>query len=273
VSFIADPWFYAAAIPAVLMMGLSKSGFLIGFGALATPLMALAVPVPQAAAIMLPLLLVMDFTSIQQLWRQRDRELLRLLLPAGLIGTVIGTLLFGVFSSKAVAAVVGALTLLFLAQRLVFPSRPDAPPPPKAVGFVLGIAAGFTSFVAHAGSPPLSAYVLPLRLEPLRFTATMAVQFVEVDSVCVARPARHAQPGHVAGAGAAGAAGRVARYLADAAHRLDVVLSHRLHRHGGDRAQVVVGRLALRLSRRWPRRRPPSRRVLPGCLSSAAHRP
>jgi uncharacterized protein len=177
VTIPTDPWFYAVAIPAVLLMGLSKSGFLIGFGSLATPLLALVVTVPQAAAIMLPLLLVMDITGVQQLWRQRDRDLLRLLLPAGLIGTVIGTLLFGVFSSKAVAAVVGALTLLFLAQRLLFPSRRDAPPPPKAVGFVLGIAAGFTSFVAHAGSPPLTAYVLPLRLDPIRFTATMAVLF------------------------------------------------------------------------------------------------
>ena len=45
--------------------------------------MALAVPVPQAAAIMLPLLLVMDALGLQQLWRERDRALLRLLLPAG----------------------------------------------------------------------------------------------------------------------------------------------------------------------------------------------
>lgn len=175
--FITDPWFYAVAVPAVLLMGLSKSGFLMGFGALATPLMALALPVPQAAAIMLPLLLVMDVTGIQQLWRERDRELLRLLLPAGLIGTLVGTLLFGWLSAKTVAAVVGGLTLAFLAQRLLFPPRRDAPPPSKAIGFVLGIAGGFTSFVAHAGSPPLSAYVLPLRLDPIRLTATMAVLF------------------------------------------------------------------------------------------------
>jgi uncharacterized protein len=174
---ISDPWFYAAAIPAVLMMGLAKSGFLMGFGSLATPLMALAIPVPQAAAIMLPLLLVMDITGIRQLWAERDRELLRLLLPAGLIGTLVGTLLFGLVPAKNVAAVVGALTLLFLAQRLVFPPRRDAPPPPRSVGFVLGIAGGFTSFVAHAGSPPLSAYVLPLKLTPIRLTATMAVLF------------------------------------------------------------------------------------------------
>ena len=44
---ITDPWFYAVAIPAVLMMGLAKSGFLMGFGSLATPLMALALPVPR----------------------------------------------------------------------------------------------------------------------------------------------------------------------------------------------------------------------------------
>lgn len=175
--FITDPWFYAVAVPAILLMGVSKSGFLMGFGSLATPMMALALPVPQAAAIMLPLLLVMDFTGVRQLWFERDRELLRLLVPAGLLGTVVGTLLFGLLSAKTVAAVVGGLTLLFLAQRLAFPPRRDAPPPPRPVGFALGVAGGFTSFVAHAGSPPLSAYVLPLRLEPVRLAATMAVLF------------------------------------------------------------------------------------------------
>lgn len=178
---IHDAAFYAVAVPAVLMMGLSKSGFLGGFGSLAVPLMALAVPVPQAAAIMLPLLAVMDATGLQQLWRHCDRALLRLLLPAGLLGTVVGTLLFGVLSAKTVAAVVGALTLLFLAQRLLFPPRPDQPPPPKPLGFVLGIASGFTSFVAHAGSPPYNAYVLPLRLDPMRYAATAAVFFAAVN--------------------------------------------------------------------------------------------
>ena len=178
---ITDPWFYAAAIPAVLLMGLSKSGFASGFGSLGTPLMALAIPVPRAAAIMLPLLLVMDSVGVQKLWRDRDRRLLRLLLPAGLLGTVLGTILFRTVPQHIVAAVVGALTLLFLGQRLVFPPRPDAPPPSRRVGFAFGVASGFTSFVAHAGSPPFNAYVLPLRLSPVTFTATMAVFFAAVN--------------------------------------------------------------------------------------------
>ena len=178
---IDDPLFYAVAVPAVLLMGLAKSGFLMGFGSLATPLMALAVPVPQAAAVMLPLLLVMDFTGVRALWRERDRAMLRLMLPAGLLGTVIGTLLFGVLSVHAVSGVVGVITLAFLAQRLVFPPRRDAAPPGRVTGFVLTAIGGFTSFVAHAGGPPVQAYVLPLRIEPLRLTATLAVLFTAIN--------------------------------------------------------------------------------------------
>ena len=179
---ITDPAFYAVAIPAVLLMGLSKSGFGAGFGALAVPLMALAVPVPQAAAVMLPLLAIMDALGLAAFLREFDRPLIRLLLPAGLLGTVVGTLLFGVLSAKAVAGIVGGITLAFVAVRIAWPPRPDAPPPPRWLGFLLGTTSGFTSFVAHAGGPPVSFYVVPLRLPPLTFTATMAVFFAAVNT-------------------------------------------------------------------------------------------
>ncbi|WP_119154563.1 sulfite exporter TauE/SafE family protein [Caldimonas tepidiphila] len=181
-ALILEPAFYAAAVPAVLLMGLSKTGFGAGFGALAVPIMALAVPVPQAAAIMLPLLAVMDAMGIAAYWRQRDRALLALLLPAGLVGTVIGTLLFGVLPGRMVAGVVGALTLAFLAQRLFFPPRADVPRPSRWLGRLLGVAAGFTSFVSHAGGPPVQAYVLPLKLPPVRAAATMAVFFAVINT-------------------------------------------------------------------------------------------
>lgn len=178
---ITDPWFYAVAIPAVLLVGLSKSGFGAGFGALGTPLMALMVPVPQAAAIMLPLLMVMDAFGLAQLVRQRDKALVRLLLPAGLVGTLIGTALFGVLPAKAVSAIVGALTLLFLAIRVFFPPRAAAPPPPRWLGRVLATASGFTSFVAHAGGPPIGFYLLPLKLPPVTFAATTSVFFAAIN--------------------------------------------------------------------------------------------
>ncbi len=48
-------------------------------------------------------------------------------------------------------------------------------------GALLGTTAGFTSFVAHAGGPPVSFYLLPLRLPPLTFTATLGVVFTVVN--------------------------------------------------------------------------------------------
>ena len=60
---IAEPSFYAAAIPAVILMGLSKGGF-AGLGLLALPLMALVASPVQAAAIMLPILLVQDVVTV-----------------------------------------------------------------------------------------------------------------------------------------------------------------------------------------------------------------
>ena len=176
-SLITDWQFYAIAIPAVLLLGVSKSGFGAGFGSLAVPMMAMAVTVPQAAAILMPILLVMDVMGLAA-WRKHfDWKLLRFLLPWGLLGTVIGTLLFRTLDPKLVAGIVGIFTLLFLAQRLLFPPKPDSPHPPKWLGAVLTTTSGFTSFVAHAGGPPINAYVLPLRMAPPVYTATMAVFF------------------------------------------------------------------------------------------------
>ncbi len=61
---ITDPLFYALAIPAFLLTGISKGGFGTGLGTLAVPMMALVIPVPQAAAIMLPLLIAMDWIGL-----------------------------------------------------------------------------------------------------------------------------------------------------------------------------------------------------------------
>ena len=180
-NIISDPFFYAVAIPAVLLLGISKSGFGAGFGSLAVPLMALSVTVPQAAAVLMPVLLVMDLLGIAVFRKDFDKALLKFLIPFALVGTVIGALLFKLLDAKVVAGLVGAFTLLFLAQRLLFPPKPDSPPPPRWMGALLSITTGFTSFIAHAGGPPISAYVIPLRLSPVKFTATLAFLFFVIN--------------------------------------------------------------------------------------------
>ncbi|MBP8149664.1 MAG: sulfite exporter TauE/SafE family protein [Limnohabitans sp.] len=174
---ITDPYFYAIAAPAVVMLGLSKSGFGAGFGSLAVPLMALTVTVPQAAAILMPVLLVMDLLGMAAFRKDVDKALLRFMLPFAMLGIVIGALLFKLLDAKLVAAIVGAFTLLFLAQQMLFKPHPDSPPPPPWLGAILLTTAGFTSFISHAGGPPVNAYVMRLKLKPILFTGTMAFLF------------------------------------------------------------------------------------------------
>lgn len=178
---ITDPYFYAVTIPAVLLLGISKSGFGAGFGSLAVPMMALAVTVPDAAAILMPVLLVMDILGMAAFRKDFDMKLLRFLLPWGLVGIAIGAVLFKVLSSHTVAGMVGVFTLLFLAQRLLFPPTLDSPHPPQWLGAILTATSGFTSFIAHAGGPPINAYVIPMRLSPVKFTATMAFYFFVIN--------------------------------------------------------------------------------------------
>ena len=174
---ITDPYFYAVAVPAVLLLGISKSGFGAGFGSLAVPMMALAVSVPQAAAILMPVLLVMDLLGMAAFRKDFDLALLKFLLPFGLLGIVLGALLFKLLDARTVAGIVGVSTLLFLAQRLLFPPKAGSAPPPRWLGALLTTTSGFTSFISHAGGPPINAYMIPLRLSPVRFTATLAFFF------------------------------------------------------------------------------------------------
>ena len=175
--FVSDPFFYAVAIPAVLLLGISKSGFGAGFGSLAVPMMALAVTVPEAAAMLMPVLFVMDMLGLAAFRRHFDLKLIGFLIPFGLLGTLVGTLSFRLLDAKLVAGLVGVFTLVFLAQRLLFPPGPDSPHPPRWLGAILTTLSGFTSFTAHAGGPPVNAYVIPMRLPPLVFAASMSAFF------------------------------------------------------------------------------------------------
>lgn len=181
-SVITDPTFYAFAIPAALILGLSKSGFASGVGSITTPMVAMAVTVPQAAAIMLPLLALADLLGLAALRQGADWKLLRLLLPTGLLGIVAGWASFGWLDAHAVAGIVGVATLLFLAQQLLFPTRADRPMPGAGVTGLLCVVSGYTSFVAHAGGPPIAAALLPRRMAPLAFAGTVSVLFTAINA-------------------------------------------------------------------------------------------
>ncbi len=183
---ITDPWFYAAAIPAVLLFGIAKGGFGGGLGAAAVPLMALVISPVQAAAILLPILCLMDLVTLWAYRGRWNRAELRLLLPASLAGIFVGALSFEYLSADGIRLCVGivavSFTLHYWANRLR-PAAGDLPDFPRSAGIPAASVAGFTSFIAHAGGPPLNMYMLRRPLDRTAFVATSAVFFALVNYV------------------------------------------------------------------------------------------
>ncbi|MBD3895434.1 sulfite exporter TauE/SafE family protein [Halomonas sp. ML-15] len=161
------------------LTGVSKGGFAGGFGTLSVPLMALAIGPIEAAGLLLPLLLVMDAFTVKAWWGYHDRTEVRRILPGLVLGVIIGTLLIGSLDENGVRLLLGVLSLLFALYMLL---RPAAGRPISTRWAPLaGIGCGFTSFLAHAGAPPINLYLIPRRLAKRTFIATCAIVFAAVN--------------------------------------------------------------------------------------------
>ncbi len=178
---IVDPFFYLLAVPALLVTGISKGGFGSGIGMVAVPLMALAVPVPQAAAVMLPILCLMDLVGIWTYWRRWDTPSIAVLIPAACVGIAIGAATFSLLSDHALRVMLGGVSLVFVLHYWVSGSRRPPARPDAAKGWFWGALSGYTSFLAHAGGPPVSMYLLPQQMEKTKLVATTVVFFAAVN--------------------------------------------------------------------------------------------
>ncbi len=179
---ITDPLFYAAAIPALLITGISKAGFGSGLGILAVPLIALTIPTTQAAAIILPILCVMDLAALWAYRGQWSRENMKIMLPGGLAGIVLGALTFRYVSEAGLKLMLGAVALGFLLQRWIgAASQAKEASPAAAKGYFWSTVSGYTSTLAHAGGPPMSIYLLPQKMDKALMVGTTVVFFTIVN--------------------------------------------------------------------------------------------
>jgi uncharacterized membrane protein YfcA len=180
--------FWVTAVTAVLLVGIAKAGFGGGVGVIATPLMALTIPVAQAAALLLPILILIDLISIRHYWGKFDRASLKILLPSAIAGIALGSLFFSSLShnEQLLKTGIGILAVLFVLYRLgqtALQSAITEKKLPPAVGIGLGTLAGFISTLAHAGGPPVTIYLLPQKLPRQLFVGTTVVFFTIVNLI------------------------------------------------------------------------------------------
>ena len=190
-ELLTDPAFVVIAIVSVLVTGISKGGF-GGVALLAVPLMSLVISPIQAAGIMLPIMIPMDFLSIWVYRKRWDGKNLALLIPAATVGITIGGLTANLVNDQIVRLLVGVIAVVFtlhrargLYLRRVANASGQEPrkPPNKVWGAFWGTCAGFTSFLAHAGSPPYQVYVIPQGLSKEIYAGTSVMFFAAANAI------------------------------------------------------------------------------------------
>ncbi len=168
----------------MILTGISKSGLGGGLGQLSVPLMAMFISPVAAAAIMLPVLVMID---IPNLWNYRHdwhRGNIAVMVPGAIIGIAIGALTYRHVDENTVRLLLGILTLIFAMSYFVQRTPLDqSTSGGRALGLSCGTLAGFTSFVAHAGGAPVKFYVLPQRLGKRVFVGTHVMFFFIINQI------------------------------------------------------------------------------------------
>jgi uncharacterized membrane protein YfcA len=161
------------------LISLSKGGLGGMAGSLATPLMALVMPVNQVLGLILPFMLLADVFAIALHWRKWDGRLVWLLIPGAVIGVTIGTFFIANAPTNVLKIGLAVIALLFVAYKLVEKRLLAALEYKERSwhGWLAGTTAGFASSLAHSGSPPISIYLMLLNVTPTVFLGTSVLFF------------------------------------------------------------------------------------------------
>ena len=176
-TVITDPLFYIVAVPAVMFLGLSKGGF-SSVGMVATPLVAIVMGPLEAAALLLPIILVQDAVSVWVYRRTWDPWNLKVMIPGCVIGVGAAWLLAARVSDDVIRLVVGLIALGLVAYTYFRQWLPGETARPRAShGVFWGAMAGFTTTLIQIGAPPYYAFVLPQRLPKMVYVGTTVMFF------------------------------------------------------------------------------------------------
>ena len=178
---------YVAVVIALLgfMIGFAKGGF-NGLGALLTPILALVLPVASAVGVLLPMLMFGDVFAVYMYWKEWDLDLVRRMLPAGIVCALAGTILLSSMSPNGMRIILGIFVLGLVAYRFVSDRIQAIRYEPKpwhapAAGLLAGIASG----MFNSGGPPISSYLLLQKLKARPFVATTAIYFALLNLIKV----------------------------------------------------------------------------------------
>ena len=173
---------YLFAAIGVFFFGIAKGGFAGPISMLAIPLMSLVMSPLKAAGILLPLLVLMDIIAIFIFWKKWDVKILKIIIPASIIGIIFGTFTFQYTTENQIRLIVGIITILFVIISVVQKNNLLLRPT-KIKGYFWAGTSGYTSFLIHAGAPPMNFYMLPLKLDKITYIGTATYAYFIINLV------------------------------------------------------------------------------------------
>jgi len=135
-----------------------------------------------AAAILLPVLLIMDFIAMYIYWNKWDLKNIKIIIPPALLGIAIGTLTFGFTSEDSIRIIIGFIAIIFIFLSL-FQNKNQLVLPTNKKGVFWSIIGGYTSFIIHSGGTPVNFYLLPQKLNKTVYVSTMTLVFLIINIV------------------------------------------------------------------------------------------
>lgn len=166
---------------AAVLIGMSKGGLPL-VGMLSVPVLSLVMSPVKAAVLLLPLFVISDAVGVWLYRKNYSWVNLKILVPAGIAGVLIGWLTAAMISELTIKFLIGLVGVSFCLQTWFKRGPSDVPKPaslPK--GIFWGGVAGFTSFIAHAGGPPFQIFVLPQKLSKAEFAGTATILFAIIN--------------------------------------------------------------------------------------------
>ncbi|WP_220799295.1 sulfite exporter TauE/SafE family protein [Roseobacter sp. OBYS 0001] len=179
-----DLTFFLIAGPAVIFAGISKGGFGSGAAFASASILALVVEPGLALGVMLPLLMLIDASTLRPYWRKWDMQAAILLILGALPGVALGAALYKLTEPDVFRVLIGVISVGFVIWQIATANgfiKAATKMLSPAAGVFAGAVAGFTSFVSHAGGPPAAIYLLSKKLGKTEYQATTVLVFWAVN--------------------------------------------------------------------------------------------
>jgi len=166
-----------------LLIGLSKGG--LGGPlpvSLVIPSLALVMDAKEAVPLVLPFLILADFIALRVYWNQWNMHYIKLMLPLGIVGVIMGALLLTSVPDVVLKIVIGVVTIIVLIYKLLGDRLESVKYKSQNWhGYLAGWTSAFSSTLAGSGGPPFTIYMLLQRIEPVSFIATTTLYFAIIN--------------------------------------------------------------------------------------------